>query len=288
MDGPTLVTRWGEELFRLDPAGGELLDRRPVPELSLSLGVVVQGAAIGPYWADDAYWCGRLELDRGIVLWRRRILGPDVGFLTAAADVVGLDLAESAYAGLDLATGAERWRLDLADRAAWTDSFGQRLPGSLAGWAVAAGELLVLPVAGHHVLGVDAASGELRWDQRVSLAMPSSFAYDGGRRWYCAGDTNFLCVDTETGELLLTADTREAYQAAGAYGLGPLALSESHVWGASVRRGTLVALDRADGSVAWTHALDGRFPPRNPPVVLDGRLYLLDMTAGRLHVLEEE
>ena len=200
--------------------------------------------------------------------------------LVDGAVVVTAD-ARGALAGIDLASGRDRWRREsptrtsvlaapartpagvfavdaggsarVLDPATGVDRWARPLGFPVRATPAALGEAVFVPTTRGVLLALDAATGAERWrfsagaDSTVRLTAP---AVDAAALAVGATDGTVRLLDPVTGALRWTFTTDGAVTAA------PLLLPTVVLVG--TMRKTLVALDRATGAVVWEHELAGR------------------------------
>lgn len=274
---PPLAVAWAHAL------GGPTRGGSPVVEAGRLFVPVVDpaGGAAGGVVALDA--------TTGVRLWERRVGASVHGAPAAASGLVLFTAVDGTLHAVDAASGAERWRADLLEGLGPMDGWlyagptiagdvvyaGHRLrfeardlaSGALL-WRTAPAPAIAMPNAHAHpavfgdrvvaafgrvadgVVGLDATTGETRWQ----LGGPPSYAsplLDGEGRLFLGGsDTLVRATDAASGELLWSRklvgpvnDWSAGMAAAGALAHGRLYLPT--MWGG------FFAIDATDGEVRW-------------------------------------
>lgn len=250
----------GRELWRAATEGGTCggVDALGDPPM------VADDVAVVP--APGGYVQG-IDAREGRERWRVRVAGAPA----AIADGVVLVGTRTAYTGLDLATGAQRWTRTITE-AAW----GDWRPGERA-FVLGAGSAFVVELAtadSFSVAALDARSGRELWRDAVGSVDST------GRRYVTDGADTFAALqggpmdgpdgpavrlvgrDLRSGRSLWTTDdlppNRDGLPQTG------IAAHASRVFYASAN-GRLVALDARSGAERWTASYgtgDDVFVPR--------------------------
>lgn len=205
----------GEALDPLPPGDGalglELVWKRPLG--TGYSGISVSGDLLVTAFADtEADFVIALEAETGEELWRYELGaaypgrdgsydGPIATLPIAAGRVFSVDPAGTVV-GLELASGEELWTVDLVD-----DLGIERPYYGFAGSPLVVGETLVLQVGGEEgsVVGLDVASGELRWralEDEVGAQSPILAEIGGRRQVLVLGSEKLAGIDPVDGVLL--------------------------------------------------------------------------------------
>jgi outer membrane protein assembly factor BamB len=167
----------------------------------------------------------------------------------------------SGLVALDWETGDRQWSIALtATSAPWPSN----------------GALYV--AEGTMVHALDAASGAARWMAQASGAV--RLVRLAGARLIAVGNTAIQAFDGASGAPVWTRPLDDAGEPVGIAALGDALI-------VSFARGVVRRVAPGDGSVAWTHMLDGRLSP--PLLVKDtvyvgsttNRFYALDVASGK-------
>ncbi|SCG72137.1 Outer membrane protein assembly factor BamB, contains PQQ-like beta-propeller repeat [Micromonospora inositola] len=213
--------------------------------------MIADGVVVVP--APDGYIQGINARD-GSERWRTRVAGAPA----AIADGVVLVGTQTAYAGLDLATGAQRWTQSVPE-AAW----GDWRPGGRA-FVLGAGSTFVVELAtagGFSVAALDAGSGRELWRDAVGSVDSTA------RRYFTDGVDTLAALqggpmDSPHGQAtrLVGRDLRSGKPLWATEDLPPneddlpqtgIAADGGRVFYASAS-GRLVALDARSGAERWT------------------------------------
>ncbi|MCC7264996.1 MAG: PQQ-like beta-propeller repeat protein [Candidatus Latescibacteria bacterium] len=277
--GLLLQVTAGPTLLAFDRASGRVLGRRglsaPQSAAGVLLGPLLVVGEAGPKPALRAYdrranrvrWshaglvraplCGRgdtvvaalnagqvvaLAAGTGKVLWQASLAGPLWTGLALGPDAVYTGDGEGRLVALDLATGAQRWALDLG--------------GVLRALAVQDSVVYAATTLGE-VLACEAATGQRLWTRALGALPTAGMALVGERLVLGAADHQVYGLDRRTGERRWQFATRGVVSGA------PGAAGATVYVGSS--EGFLYALEPDTGRLAWKYQLDG---PALMPVAL--------------------
>ncbi|HEX7085364.1 MAG TPA: PQQ-binding-like beta-propeller repeat protein [Vicinamibacterales bacterium] len=282
-------------------ASRDLLNLHPALQVALN----AQPSAPAAFDATAAYvplQGSRLvavDLETGQVRW-----SADLEVTQAPAVTSGLVIVATAgaLAGLDAATGAERWRVGIAAGLAAP-------PLADTGWvlaSLASGELLALraidghvlwrqplsapatarPIAAAHGVYVSLADGNvaalaldtgaLRWTRKLG-GPPADLLVLDDRLFVGAEDRHFYCLNTENGRIRWS-------QRIGARPAGAPVVDASRVYYIALDN-ILYAFDRGGGSRKWHRPLSVR--PSGGPLLV-GDLVLVPAVAAEVHAYQAE
>jgi outer membrane protein assembly factor BamB len=198
-----------------------------------------------------------LDRTTGEVRWRYELAGAVLlAGATAAGDTV---LLGSPPTALDLATGQVRWTIDAtgtgvpaADPSAGLAFFALAsaestqseitaisLSGGSEIWRaplpnhlphpfdrlILAGGLLIVPTAGESLLGLDPASGAIRWQYTPPGHRFGAVTAAGDRLWILLQDGRLLLLDAATGNLQAISPALELNLSSASYLQRPLVVS---------------------------------------------------------------
>ncbi|MGM0554943.1 MAG: PQQ-binding-like beta-propeller repeat protein [Myxococcota bacterium] len=198
---------------------------------------------------------------------------------------VAVEVGDRSVACLDVADGEEVWCFDFSERdlslgKSWLREFETHRVHHL----MSIGDAVYATVC-NHLVCLDAETGEERWWVETDLGSGTA-VYDASRhRIHYVLATRLLTINPDTGEVL--ADHDNSGQVEDVHVLGLATVTTDHFLCASWRAPELYALDKETGELAWKTELEDRVGAKTPPVVVDGRVYVLDLS-GNLYVFESE
>ena len=188
-----------------------------------------------------------LELAKGKRHWAFPAKGAFLASPIIAGDSVFVGSTERIFYALDGGTGKMRWKHDFDGPV-------------LATAAVASG--VVCATAGNAVVGLDVATGNVRWTQVITGIVTSTIATDNKNFYLTDSSRKLYVLDAGSG------NPRWTHQFKGATASAP-AVSGAYVF---VSDGDMRAIGIGDGSEAWfTPAADGE--GFGPPVAAGGSVY---------------
>ncbi|MHA3703826.1 outer membrane protein assembly factor BamB family protein [Jatrophihabitans sp. YIM 134969] len=201
--------------------------------------------ALTPDTVDDLVERWTTPLDQA-VYGPPAVAGGLVVFHTFLEDVVALDAA----------TGAQVWRVTLADTN----------PGTNA--PVVANGVVYVGSSDRHLHALSLATGARKWSYDTGGAIRDSPVVAGGKV-YVASRTNGVlhALDAATGAMRWTTSFGPGF-----YPYGPTVVGGRIYLGAT--DAVVRALDAATGAVVWASAVPGQAQPYPPPVVADGRVFV--------------
>jgi len=279
ISGDTLVTRRGGKIFVLDSSTGELRGSQSTPAFDLASaalrGNVLYGIYLDEEDADEPIYCFAYDLERADFLWRHRILRPPK-VLTMSEQQIFISDNRGSFTCLSAETGSEIWRNSLKEIGKFTDIDQTIRSGDVTGIPLLWGNMVIVPVEGYHVLAFNQASGEIDWSQRIDIDDPRSVV--------CSPEGILIVVDCEicinldvtSGRILSQMNIDAAVRSQGGPLLTQSDVTNGYLYFSTINKGILVALDRQSGEIPWSFKCAAPVPIANAPVVVDGRLYLVD------------
>ena len=281
-EGVTLVdqglvfVRYREELFALDPASGACVERRACPPVSLETGVVLDGVLVAELDDESGSTLVALEVASGEVVWRRGRTGV-TPFLSGDDGVVVRSPEAHALAGHDVGSGDEVWRVPVDELGWHRDPVAGESPGRAIGIPSCVAGLAVSGVLESNVVAIDLRTGNVAWQRRVPIPNPFNLTWFVGGTWHLLGPDTLIEFDPASMEFNALHEVGTGLVSAGAnWLLAGLAVTDEHVLAADMR-GVVVALRRDDGSVDWRADVGGRVSLAYGPLLVGGRVYLLDL-----------
>ena len=138
-----------------------------------------------------------------------------------------------------------------------------------------------------YLVGVEAATGELRWKRRTTAEVSWTACDADGVIYYlaaCQGPATLHGVDSHTGETVLEIPVDA--ESAGVVDTLTSSLycdvTDTHFWGVS-HQSLLYAINLESGAVDWAYDLEGNVT-HNPMIICNNRLYV--STFGEQCVVE--
>jgi outer membrane protein assembly factor BamB len=287
-DDSLLLIQYEGQLLLIDPDTGQVRQRQATPPFHLQQGVLVDGKLLATFPEGQKEYCAAYHVESAEVLWRNEVPEARLAYLTVADGVVGFTVENlGAYVGVDLATGRVRWRVDVKHIGRHCHPIGGDRAGEVAGVAPARDGLIVLPVRAGHLLGVDIQTGHLRWDCPTKISSPGSLAFDAHGCLHCMDYAHHVGIDAASGEMLFERDIQQQLQQQAVHTLGKIGVADRIIYSYDVFNGRAIALDPRTNEICWTFASQAPIPADRPPVLVGGRLYLLD-AHGNLYVFASD
>lgn len=274
-----LVTRLGEEMFVLDATTGKLKQRHAAPNFNVSSAVLLNERVFGIFVdeADDEepVYCFAYDLPRQQILWKHKLERLSRS-LTMSAQHIFLSDKKGYFTCLAADTGAQLWTISLQEIGKYTETDNSIRKGDATGVPFLWEDLVVVPVEGYHVVALDQLSGAIRWSQSLDI--------DDPRNVVCSPDGVITVLDSEVYDTIDAATGRVLSRMNIAATLRPfddpfltqMDVSERFLYFSIINKAVLVALERQSGKISWTFQCAAGIPVANAPVVVNGRLYLVD------------
>ena len=279
ISGNTLVTRLGGELFVLDAVSGTLESRHSLPSIDLPSSVLRDKTLFGIYVdeesSEEPIYCFAYELERQKFLWKHEVQRiPKC--LTASEQSVFLSDKKGHFSCLAAADGEQVWTASVQELGSFTDVDDSHRKGDVTGVPLLWSDLVIVPIEGYHVAAFDQATGDVRWSQKLPIDDPRNLAC-GSDGVICAVDAaTCVSLDADSGRITSQLDITAELRPHGGPLLTQIEVADRHLFFSTIKKGTLVALDRQTGAIPWTFKCEAPVPINNAPVVVNGRLYLLD------------
>jgi outer membrane protein assembly factor BamB len=290
------IFTWAERdrLHLLDAATGQ--PKRIVACPTAQHAVVEGGLLLVLGYTQNGRILTAVDLSSGTECWRVSTGGRAKAFegifcVSEHRLVVGqgdTDLAspDQAVVAFSVADGRELWRQSVADLT-WED-IGKLRPGRVDGTLIACGNVVLVNVVQHYVVGLSLEDGQRLWTWKAPHgAVWQGYLYDG-RYYVIAGFGTYHVLDPKSGRLLFERDLRAALPEAlrGSNPHSPLLVSETHTFTGSLGP-HLLAFDRDSGEFSWSHKPAGAGDFQGQYFVsANGRFYYGD-GALRRYCLEE-
>jgi outer membrane protein assembly factor BamB len=275
----TLLTRLGGEMFFLDASTGKLHSRQVAPAFDLRSAALQGNRLFGIYLDEEddeePVYCFAYDFERQQLLWKQAIERIPKS-LALSSQSVFLSDKKGRFTCLSAQTGAQVWTASVQEIGKFTDIDQTIRNGDVTGVPLLWGDLVVVPVEGYHVVAFDQATGAIRWSQSIDI--------DDPRNLVCSPDTTLTIADCEiyvnldvaTGHILSQMNIASALRPYGGPLLTRMDVTDRFLYFSTIHKGILVALDRQIGEIPWTYQCAAPVPINNAPVVVNGRLYLLD------------
>ena len=160
----------------------------------------------------------------------------------------------------------------------WSAPTGGSVSGELLLWQ----GKVVAGVSPGRVLAVDAATGAQLWQCAIETEFPSNIIPVSDTHLVLVRDLNYWLIDGATGAV--AAHRRNAHMTTPSYAVNQFGRARDLLYSTD-EAGTLFALEDQTGEVAWQHETGSRFALWVYPVIVLGKLFLLDLK-GKLLVYE--
>lgn len=286
ISGDTLVTCRGSKMFVLDSATGELRGSQSTPAFDLGSAALRGNLLFGIYLDeeddDEPIYCFAYDLERSDFSWKHRVSRAPKA-LTMSEQQIFISDKKGSFTCLSAATGSQVWTTSLKEIGQFTDIDKTVRSGDVTGIPLLWADMVIVPVEGYRVVAFSQASGEVRWSQQIDI--------DDPRNVVCSPEGNLIIVDCEicisldvtTGQILSQLNIDAVVQPHGGPLLTRSDVTNGFLYFSTIDEGVLVALDRQSGEIPWSFKCAAPVPINNAPVVVDGRLYLVD-ESGSLYV----
>lgn len=279
-----VIVRVADAWSRLDLASGAITKTFTGPRMDLRRGLVCDGGMIATFWDGKTSCIGSMDLSTGELKWSQPLSGPAASVLTAGKGIVGLATTPSIYSAFNTDDGQLQWELDVRKLGQVQNVFGLQ-DGVVSGWSIVVNDLFVMPVRSGYWLGVNIATGLIRWELQVPCHNPGNGVYAGAGYLYTFADGHYIVIDPATGTLIKDELVDSADLAMG--GIGSPLLTDTHVWGVHIDSGRVFALERASGRPDWISEPGGATTVDSAPSLNGGFFYTVDL-AGNLRVFQGE
>lgn len=279
ISGNTLVTRLGGDLFVLDAVSGNLESRHSLPSIDLPSSLVREKTLCGIYVDEESpaepIFCFAYELDRQKFLWKKEIERIPK-WLTASDQSLFLSDKKGHFSSLTLAEGKQNWTVSVQELGAFTDVDKSVRKGDVTGVPLLWHDLVIVPIEGYRVAAFDQATGDERWSQELAIEDPNNLACSSEGVICVVNAETFVSLEADTGRITSELNIAAELRTYGGPLLTQIDVTDRYVFFSTIKKGILVALNRETGSIPWTFKCEGIVPINNAPVVVNGRLYLLD------------
>lgn len=279
ISGNFLLTRLNREMFILDTLTGKLRDHLTVPEFDAHSAVLRENRLFGIYVDgeddEEPIYCFAYDLERRDLIWKHAIERIPHS-LAMSASRIFLSDKKGGFTCLSAETGAEIWTTSLREIGKYTDIDQTIRHGDVTGVPLLWGDLVIVPVEGYHVLSFEQATGAVRWSQSVDIDDPRSLICSPDGVLTIVDSEVYVNLDVATGRILSEMNISTALRPYGGPLLTKMDVTDRFLYFSTIHRGILVALDRQSEEIPWTFQCAAAVPIHNAPVVVNGRLYLLD------------
>jgi outer membrane protein assembly factor BamB len=276
----------GEDLVVLEARTGQLVARRPAPRLDLWGAVKGDGdnQLICQFEFEKQLWIGAYDLATGDIAWKRRCTRLNA-LLTAADGRVFYCPDRGTLSALDVSSGEPQWEVSARESGKFVDPVGESQTGDFVGVRIAVDGLVIAAVQGHHVVAIDAASGEQRWLRRLETANPFNLTWYPDGRLHIVGPSFFHVLDGRTGDLLVNEHVAAAFKSAAVSApFTSLAATDDHLYFGDFLK-NLIGWSIERREIAWRVQTKSRLRLLDAPLALAHRLYVLD-EGGNLYAFE--
>jgi outer membrane protein assembly factor BamB len=282
--GDTLVVATDDALVLLDTETGTMRERQPMTDFDLWGAAIVGKVLVGQHW-DHGRQLAAYDLEKSRLVWQRPI-GVDNALLASDVGVV-CRLEAGAFAAVDLASGADRWTYPVAELGRYLDARGATVNGEAMGRPIIFDGAMIGSVIGHHVIAIDLASGTPRWTTRLEIVNTTNLSCSASGEIIVIGDRSLHTLDARTGAMRGQLDLSAALDAADV--AGPFSrpgITDEYFYCGDYR-GSLIAIERRRGTIEWKTKCRARVPGGYAPLVIDKRLYAVDLR-GNFYAFDGE
>jgi outer membrane protein assembly factor BamB len=279
ISGNTLVTRLGGDLFVLDAVSGNLESRHRIPSIDLLSSLVREKTLFGIYVDEESpeepTYCFAYELHRQKFLWKQEIERIPK-WLTASDQSLFLSDKKGHFSCLSATDGKQIWTTSVEELGAFTDVDKSLRKGDVTGVPFLWRDLVIVPIEGYRVVAFDQATGDVRWSQKLPIEDPHNLACSSDGVICVVNAETFVSVEAGSGRITAQLNIAAELRPYGGPLLTQIEVTDRHVFFSTIKKGILVALDRETGAIPWSFKCEAPVPINNAPVVVNGRLYLLD------------
>jgi outer membrane protein assembly factor BamB len=273
-DGKLLTVPAAGKLVVLNADSGAEIEAQDAGDLRLNYSAILDDTIVAPL---DLDLIGAWSLKKHEWLWRVRS-GWNLTLIAAAGDLITI-AEDRAYVGLDLKTGAERWRFDVREMGDYRNALGDLRAPEATAHAIATADSVYAAVTGGWLMALDAATGRPRWTHRADTIAPRNFTLASSNDLLLISNDTLIHFDARTGATLSKAALPTP--TIGPYAL--MAVSDEFVW-VCQGEGRIAALGRTTGKIEFLSEPVGR--ASRAPVLHDHGLLTID-DAGRLAMFVE-
>lgn len=274
-----LITRLGEEMLLLNATTGKLKHRHAVPNFNLRSAVLLQDRVFGIFVDEDdddaSVYCFAYDLQRRQILWKYR-LDRISKCLTMSDQRIFLSDKKGYFTCLAADTGTQLWTTSLMELGRYTETDKSIRSGDATGVPFLWEELVIVPVEGYHVAGLDQTSGAIRWSQSVDIDDPRNVVCSSDGIVTVFDSEVYDTIDAATGQVLSRTNIAATLRAFDDPFLTQMDVSERFLYFSIINKGILAALERQSGKILWTFQCSSGIPVVNAPILVNERLYLLD------------
>ncbi|HEU5011956.1 MAG TPA: PQQ-binding-like beta-propeller repeat protein [Roseiflexaceae bacterium] len=275
----TLLTRLNGELFILDASTGKLHSRQPAPAFDLRSAILQENRLFGVYLDEadenEPVYCFAYDLARQTFSWQYAIERIPYS-LAMSTQSVFLSDRKGYFTCLSAETGAQVWTTPIQEIGQYTDVDQTIRSGDVTGVPLLWGDLLIVPVEGYHVVALEQATGAVRWSQLIDIDDPRNLVCSPNGMLATVDSEIYVNLDVATGRMLSHLNIAAALRPYGGPLVTRMDVTDHMLYFSIIHKGILVALDRQSGEIPWTFQCAAAVPFNNAPVVVNGRLYLLD------------
>jgi outer membrane protein assembly factor BamB len=290
IDGDCLLVNWVNELILLESQNGKRISTIEVKgEIDIWTQAIIEEGIILSFIEGDRYFCGlaekpRTDCEQLKIIWKTETNFSTV-VITISNGVACLCKEPGILSGHEIDSGKQLWTFNLKEIGRYKRYDESEYDGSIASDVIAFHDFFVIPVKSDHLIAIDCKTGLQRWNCFLDNTNPTNLTLDPDGWLHILAYPNYIIVSAESGKIRSTTNIEHFLKQDSISIFNAMEVTDSHLF-CSDRYGKLFAMNKKDIQISWIYKCKSHIPLGNYPVIINNRLYHLDVK-GNLYVFEE-
>ncbi len=278
-----------KKCFLLDVTTGLLLSQKTNISISINESVILDKNIFAQVYENKCFLT-KIDLPALDYLWKTPLLeSSSFGQIYVNESEILTYAGKNIYS-FNASNGEQIWKFNVEEIGAHVDFIEKTdKKGKVSAYPLLFDNLIIVPVYGYHLLGLNKETGEQIWKTELKIISLSYAVSIDPEFIHVLGHSNkgvmYYCIDPSDGKILIEKELFDLFKPVS--NMSQHTVTKTHIFFTDARKGKIYALNRETWQFDWEYQCKKFTGGYNPPVIMDNKLFQLD-SEGNLYVFESE